>query len=324
MKKISFLILVFFSVALSAFAQPSAKYFESIDKATSSYQRKEYKKSAQFYSTAFKSNGGKAYLEDRYNAARSWTLAGMKDSAFVQLFKVVKLYDYINYLQISNEADFTPLQSDKRWTEIIDLVKQNISKSDFNLNKSLVLLLDSVYRDHHSYRLKEVTVKNEFGFGSKEAQLVKKEIERKDSINLAIVTDILEKHGWLGRNVVGFIGNYTLALIIQFAPIQTQDKFMPIIQEAFKNKNIEAYDYTLILDKVALRHGQKQLYGNVVVNIGNKNYVGPIENVEQLDKRRADLGLKPMNAYLKTWGMKWDVNKYKKDLLLLEKEKVEY
>ena len=113
MKKISFLILAFFSIALSAFAQPSAKYFESIDKATSSYQKKEYKKSAQFYSAAFKSNGGKAYLEDRYNAARSWTLAGMKDSAFVQLFKVVQLYDYLDYLKISKEPDF--VWSSRKW-----------------------------------------------------------------------------------------------------------------------------------------------------------------------------------------------------------------
>lgn len=323
MKKIYFFILFFIFSAIVV-AQPSAKYFESIANATASYQRKEYKKSTQFYLTAFKSNGGKAYLEDRYNAARSMTLAGMKDSAFVQLFKVVQLYDYLNYLQISTEPDFSQLQSDKRWEEVLGLVKQNISKSDFNLNKSLVLLLDSVYRDHHSYRLKEVRIKNEFGEESKEVQSAKKEIIRRDSINLAIVTDILEKHGWLGRNVVGFIGNYTLALIIQYAPIETQDKYLPIIAEAYKNKNIEAYDYTSILDKVALRHGQPQLYGNIVVNVGNKNYVAPIQDVEHLDKRRADMGLKPMNSYLKSWSMKWDINKYKKDLLLLEKEKVEY
>lgn len=324
MKKTSFLILAFFSFATEAFAQPSAKYFESIDKATSSYQKKEYKKSAQFYSAAFKSNGGKAYLEDRYNSARSWTLAGMKDSAFVQLFKVVELYDYIDYLKISKEADFAQLQSDTRWTKVIDLVKQNISKSDFNLNKSLVLLLDSIYRDHHSYRLKEVSVKNEFGADSKEVQSVKKEIKRRDSINLAIVTDILDKHGWLGRNVIGFIGNYTLALIIEHAPIQTQDKYLPLIILAFKSNDIEAYDYALILDRVTLRHGQQQLYGNVVVNVNNKNYVAPIEDYENLNKRRAALGLKPMDQYLKSWGMNWDINKYKKDLLLLEKEKVEY
>lgn len=324
MEKICFFIFIFCSSVQFSIAQPSAKYFESIDKAMNSFIKKEYKKSGQFFSAAFKSNGGKAYMDDRYNAARSWALAGIKDSAFVQLFKVVKLYDYLDYPQISKEPAFIALYNDKRWTEIEERVKLNISKSDGNLNKALVLLLDSVYRDYHNNKMKEVSIKNEFGEGSEEFKRLKQTVQERDSVNLKIVTDVLDTYGWLGRGTVGFIGNYTLALIIQQAGLGVQEKYLPVVMSAFQSKDIEAYDYAMIYDRVTLRRGQPQLYGSVMVSIGNKNYVAPITDVDNVDKRRASLGLSSMNGYLKNCGMKWDVNKYKKDLLLLEKEKPEY
>lgn len=324
MKKPFFLTLAFFLFAQLISAQTSVKYFEYVDKAKSSFEKKEYKRSAIFYANAFKLNSGKAYLEDRYNAALSWTLAGNKDSAFIQLFKVVSLYDYMNYNEITKEEIFFPLHSDKRWTEITNIVKQNISRSDSGLNSALVILLDSIYRDHHSHRLTEVSIKNTFGPGSNELKAIKNTIRQKDSVNLTLVTSILETYGWLGKNVVGFIGNYALALIIQHADLPTQEKYLPMARESFKNKNMEAYDLALIEDRVALRQGKRQLYGSVIVNLGNKNYVAPVEDAENLDKRRAELGLKTMNTYLMNWGIKWDINKYRKDLLLLEKEKVEY
>lgn len=322
--KVYFLIFtILFSIQFVV-AQPPAKYFESINTAKASFAKKEYKKSGQLYSTAFKQNGGKAYLEDRYNAARSWSLAGNIDSAFVQLFKVVTLYDYINYAEISTDKSFATLYTDKRWKEIDERVKLNISKSDGNLNKGLVLLLDSVYRDYHSNRLQEVSIKNEFGKESEELKKIKKTIQQRDSVNLSIVTNIIDTYGWLGRGSVGFIGNYSLALIIQQAELSVQEKYLGRMRVAFENKNVEAHDLALVEDKVALRKGNKQLYGSVVVTIGAKNYVAPIEDVENLNKKRSSLGLKSMNDHLQNWGMKWDVNKYKKDLVLLEKEKVVY
>jgi hypothetical protein len=322
MKKLLFFTVAFFYFSQFVTAQTSAKYFEYIDHAKNSFAKKEYKKSAAFYADAFKLNAGKAFMQDRYNAARSWALAENKDSSFVQLFKTVTLYDYTNYNEIIGEKDFLTLHDDKRWIEVTDIVKHNISDIDSKLNSGLVILLDSVYRDFYSSRLTEIRIKNVFG--AEEVNDIKKPIKQKDSVNLSIALSIIDKYGWLGKDVVGFIGNYALALVIQHADLSVQDKYMPVVIEAFKNKNMEAYDYALILDKVALRHGQKQLYGTVLVNIGNKNYVAPIEDPENVDKRRSELGLKSMKEYLANAGIKWDITNYKKDLLLLEKEKIEY
>ncbi len=324
MKKIFLFSLVSFSIAPIGYAQTSVKYFEYVDQAKRSFENKEYKKSSNFYANAFRLNAGKAYCEDRYNAARAWTLSGNNDSAFIQLFKVVTLYDYTNYKQLSEDTDFLQLHNDKRWNQITDNIKQNISKTDSNLNSGLVILLDSVYRNHYSYRLTEVSIKNKFGPESIENKEVKKTIRQKDSVNLAIVTAIIEKYGWLGKKVVGPIGNYTLALILQNADLKTQEKYLPEVRDAFKNKNIEAYDFALLEDKVALRQGKHQLYGSVIVSLNNRNYIAPVGNVESLNERRIQLGLKSMNEYLTNWRMEWDINDYKKDLLFLENEKIEY
>src|ERR1043165_8222933 len=307
-----------------AFSQTSGKYFEYASQAKSSLERKEYKRAAQLYAAAFKLNGGKAFCDDRYDTAPSWAMASNKDFAFVQLLKVALLYDYTDYTGLTNDAAFQSLHGDDRWTAVTELVKMNIGKSDARLNSAVVILLDSVYRNHHSYRLEEVSVRNQYGADSKQLLDLKKVIRRKDSVNLTIVKDVLDKYGWLGRDVAGFIGNYSIALIMQHADLAVQEKYLGMMRDAFKAGNIEPYDYALLEDRIALRQGKKQLYGSVIVNAGGKSYIAPVQDPENLEKRRKALGLRSMNEYLVNWSMKWDLNRYKKDLLLLEKESVTY
>jgi hypothetical protein len=305
-------------------AQVTGKYYEYVEQAKGSFERKQYKASGAQYASAFRLNGGKAYCDDRYDAARAWAMAGNKDSAFVQLLKVAMLYDYTDYTHLSEDPAFRSLKKDDRWKTVTETVKHNIGKSDSRLNSAVVLLLDSVYRNHHSLRLQEVSVKNQYGESSEQLKGLRSSIHKADSVNLTIVKDVLAKYGWLGRDVAGFIGNYTLALIMQHADLSSQEQNLSMIRQAFKDGKIEAYDYALLEDKVALREGKKQLYGSVIVNVGGKNHVAPLEDPDGLEKRRKELGLRKMNDYLSDWGLRWDPAAYKKDLLLLEKESIAY
>ncbi len=324
MKKIFFFTFAIFYFPSFAPAQTSAKYFEYVNQAKNAFDKKEYKKSADFYSNAFQQNSSKAFVEDRYNAAVAWTLAVNNDSAFTQLLKVVTLYDFTNYNQVLEDKNFLSLHADKRWKEVTDKIAQNIAKSDSKLNSGLVILLDSVYRNYYSNRLAEISIKNEFGAGSPQFNEVRKKIKQNDSINLAIVTKTIDQYGWLGKDVVGFTGSNALAVIIQNANMQSQEKYLPLVIKAFEEQKIDAYYFANIEDKIFLRQGKQQLYGTTIVTIGNRNFVAPIDDVENIDKRRTQIGLKPINQYLANYGIKWDINNYKKDLLLLEKEKIEY
>ena len=48
-------------------------------------------------------------------------------------------------------------------------------------------------------------------------------------------------------------------------------------------------------------------------------YVRPLEDPDNVDRRRLEVRLEPLALYVKTWQIKWDVEQYKKDLPKFEK-----
>src|SRR4051812_47081318 len=118
MKKTYSIVLALSVWSIAAIAQTSPKYFEYTKQAENNFANKEYKKAAAEYAQAFKVNGWKAYRVDRYNAACAWTLAGNKDSAFAQLFKVANAFKYDNYERISTDSILAALYKDPRWNQL--------------------------------------------------------------------------------------------------------------------------------------------------------------------------------------------------------------
>ena len=145
-------------------------------------------------------------------------------------------------------------------------------------------------------------------------------INKKDSLNLIEVKAILDKYGWVGPDVVGGQGSVTLFLVIQHADQATQEKYLPMMREAVKNGKAQSGSLALLEDRVALRQGKRQIYGSQIGRDPETQvyYVSPLEDPENVDKRRADVGLPPLAEYVKNWQMKWDPEQYKKDLLKLE------
>ena len=80
-----------------AFCQNNRGYTTLIDEANKLYQNGEYLKSGKKYAEAFAADGNKGFIEDRYSAACSWTLANEKDSAFALLFLIAKKGNYADY-----------------------------------------------------------------------------------------------------------------------------------------------------------------------------------------------------------------------------------
>ena len=82
MKTTSILLTLLIS-ATSLLAQENHQMYDDlIRKADSLYQVKDYKNPALTFSRAFKANDWKAPSREHYNAACSWALANVPDSAF--------------------------------------------------------------------------------------------------------------------------------------------------------------------------------------------------------------------------------------------------
>ena len=78
------------------------QYDNFIKKADSLYHVKDYKNAAFAYSNAFKSIGLVGTQKDRYNAACSWTLAGVADSAFFQLETICQAPSFFHFAVVQS------------------------------------------------------------------------------------------------------------------------------------------------------------------------------------------------------------------------------
>jgi Family of unknown function (DUF6624) len=322
MKKIIFLIIAIITTHF-AFGQ-NAEYDAFIKKADSLYDIKDYKNSALAYSEAFKALGWKGYPNDRYNAACSWALANFPDSAFFQLDRIATKSNYTNYGHISTDPDLNSLHYDSRWTALLNLIKQNKEKAEANLDKPLVAQLDSIYTEDQQYRQQIDDIEKKFGWDSKEMKAHWKIINEKDSINLIKIKAILDTRGWLGADIIGEQGNSTLFLVIQHSDIATQEKYLPMMRVAVKNGKAQGSSLALLEDRVALRQGKKQIYGSQIGKDPQTQlyYVSPLDDPDNVDKRRTEVGLQPLAEYVSHWQIKWDIEQYKKDLpKLIELEK---
>jgi hypothetical protein len=315
-------VLLLFSVffATLAFSQNQAKYDALTTEANALYEKKEYLQSAQKYAEAFVAFGNKGYMTDRYNAACSWSLAGKIDSAFAQLLKISKSGGYTDYDHITTDTDLAPLYADPRWKEVLAYVKANKAKEDATLDRPLATRLDQIYEEDQKYRQQIDAIEKQYGWDSPQLKAHFKTIRDKDSLNLIEVKKILDSRGWLGASVVGRKGNSALFLVIQHADLKTQEQYLPGMRDAVKNGNASAGNLALLEDRVALGEGKKQIYGSQIARDASTGayYVQPLEDPDNVDKRRAEVGLGSLQDYVAFWNITWDVAAYKKQLPALE------
>jgi hypothetical protein len=313
--KVGILILSTVLSCSNLFAQDQDVYMAKVEKAWSLYNQEEYLKSAMMYSEAFIALNNKGTIDDRYNAACSWALANQPDSSFVQLLKIGKSGKFINLGHITTDTDLASLHTDIRWDEVVSLVKENKQKAEANLDQHLVSLLDSIYTEDQLYRSKSRDVREQYGRDSEEMRSLWDTIQEKDALNLILVKKILDEQGWLGTDVVGYQGNSTLFLVIQHSNLETQEQYLPMMREAVEKGNAQGSSLALLEDRVALRKGELQIYGSQIgIDQDGGYYISPMIDPDNVNDRRATVGLGTIEVYIQNWDMTWDVEAYKKKM----------
>lgn len=297
-----------FSAAFSqngttSYREPTPEYTKLVKEAYSLNKAKNYRKSALTYATAVKANGGIGYMPDRYNAACSWALAGYSDSAFFNLNRAVVVAKYADYRHITTDTDLNSLHTDTRWQPLLAIVQKNKDKEEEKYNKPLVRQLDSIYTEDQSSRMRMDTIRTQFGFDSKEMKGLIATMNEKDSINLIKVKNILDQYGWLRPDVIGEQGNTTLFLVIQHADLKSQEKYLPMMQEAVKNGKAEGSQLALLIDRVEMYNGRPQIYGSQINMENGKHIIYKILDEVNVNKRRAAVGLQPLEEYVKHWNI---------------------
>lgn len=184
-----------------------------------------------------------------------------------------------------------------------------IQKSVINYD-SLKIILDSVhYYDQYFF---ESGLKNKEEYTEEEKTIIKK-IEARHVENLKLVSDILDKYGWLGADKVGQYASNAFFLTIQHNDLKTQLKYLPLMKKAVKEGKTNSGDVAMLEDRMAIKQGFKQRYGTQVPPspITKKPMVWPIQNPEKVDELRKEIEFPPMSEYLEFWDIKWDMEEHK-------------
>jgi uncharacterized protein DUF6624 len=143
--------------------------------------------------------------------------------------------------------------------------------------------------------------------GSDSEKLAKKwkqAVERQNDLdgkNRQRLDEIVNQHGWPKKSVFGDEASGVAFLIVQHAEIDYQKKYLPLIKDAVAQKEARRSDLAMLEDRILTREGKKQVYGTQLRlnQTTQRMELYPIEDEENVDGRRAAVGLEPLAGYLK-------------------------
>ena len=177
--------------------------------------------------------------------------------------------------------------------------------------EEIKVVLDSVHKTDQLFRKQINPIVKMYGWNSEEYNSLSAQIRKQDSTNLVIAENIINNYGWLGVDKIGEEGNKTLFLVIQHQPHKVQESYLPVMRKAYEKGNALGKDLALLEDRVATHNGEKQIYGSQLgVDSDGSYFLLPILDPENVNKRRAEMGLGTIEDYMKLWDLTWDVNKH--------------
>jgi hypothetical protein len=333
-------LLVIAAIMLSNMlhAQENKTYAELIEAAEYLYEQEEYLKSGSTYSAAFKISENKLFhIDDRYNAACSWARANEVDSSFAQLsvfaegifsshsiqsFPILDVLAWIDY--IPSDSDLDVLHTNPRWEKFMRTLEEKKSITLNKLDMQLVLMLDTIYKMDQIIRDPIDSIEQAYGWESEEMQSYLRKMGKQDSLHLIKVENILDKRGWLGPDVIGYEGSLALFLVIQHSAPEVRTKYLPMMRKAAEKGDVRGDHLGYVEDRHAMEHNEKQIYGSQLAfdTLSGEAYVWPLIDPENVNNRRAEVGLNTIQEYLSQYyGITWDLEEHKRRIAEFEATK---
>jgi hypothetical protein len=116
------------------------------------------------------------------------------------------------------------------------------------------------------------------------------------------LAEILDEHGWPGWDLVGEDGSTAAWVIVQHADLDPdlQQQALELLRAAAEDGQASKGDLAYLEDRVAVAAGEDQQYGTQIRcdSGGDPVAATPIADEANVDARRADAGLPPLDDYL--------------------------
>ena len=151
---------------------------------------------------------------------------------------------------------------------------------------------------------------NIYGVDSKEAEVYQKEYRRNHEINIKKIRKIIDNQGWPNNSDIGEQGNRTICNVLQHARQETRELYIPMMRKAVLDGKLEARFLVRAEDRIATDNGKLQIYGGQMKYYPEtKSFnLWPVYDPENIDKRRAEIGLEPIASFLKRrFDFEWNL-----------------
>jgi TonB family protein len=127
-----------------------------------------------------------------------------------------------------------------------------------------------------------------------------------DRSNLAKVEKLFAIYGYPGKSL-GEKHQSTAFLVIQHSDQEAQEKYLPLLTKAVEKDELKASSLGILVDRIKMKKGEKQLYGSQLHETKQGIKIHPIEDESNVNIRRAKIGLQPLEVYLKHWNIDYKV-----------------
>ncbi len=124
-----------------------------------------------------------------------------------------------------------------------------------------------------------------------------KEIDRQNTDRMR---EIVRQYGWPGKSLVGADGAQAAWMLVQHADHDRpfQKNCLGLLAAAFKQGEATGEQLAYLTDRVRIGEKQQQVYGTQFREVEGKLQPEPIEDEENVDRRRQEMGLLPLADYL--------------------------
>lgn len=231
--------------------------------------------------------------------------------ALAQLGKTVEAFGNLNiainervvpYYYLLQDTFLIPLHPHPDWNDLLAKYERMESGENAELYRELMAMFEM----DQKYRQQIVALSKRGGWDSGKIKELEQTMNIQDSLNLIRLEAIIAEHGYPGKKLVGNAGHVAF-YVIQHADQATQKRYLPVLQTAAEAGELTKGDLAMLVDRIRVGDGKAQVYGT---QYRRNEVTGEfefflIEDMENVNARRAEAGLKPIEEYAKRNGIKW-------------------
>ncbi|HAA18228.1 MAG TPA: hypothetical protein DCR93_05545 [Cytophagales bacterium] len=122
-------------------------------------------------------------------------------------------------------------------------------------------------------------------------------VELADRKNQRVVLRILEDCGW--QDPLNEESHQTIFLVLQHSDSVLVAEYLPTVRAKVDRGLLAPDDWAIMYDRLLMWGEQPQVYGTqAFADTTDQQWIWPVKEIEQLDARRAEVGLPTMQEYL--------------------------